>query len=75
MRKAFVIAWLALGLSVGCSTNGGFVQAVDGYAQVVLPEYRRYVQADPKLDEDSRRIRLQTADRFQQLIEEAKRGN
>jgi hypothetical protein len=56
----------------GCATDQGFVKAVDGYTKVILPEYKGYIQSDQNLSEDSKRIRLQTADKFQQLVDEAK---
>jgi len=55
-----------------CALNKDFVVGVDGYTQVILPEYKAYVEKDPALSQESKRIRTQTADRFQKLVDEAK---
>ena len=78
MKKVLLIAVLivaVLGMCAGCTANKQFVDGVDGYTKVVLPEYKAYVQADPKLDADSKRIRVQTADKLQALVDEAKKQN
>jgi hypothetical protein len=72
MRKGLAALLLAFCLA-GCSVNATFVGAVDGYAGVILPEYEIYLKADPRLDPDSKRIRLETVRRFRLLIEEAKK--
>lgn len=69
MKRLAIVALLALG---GCSLNQDFVRGVDGYSGVILPEYEEYVKQDPKLDDDSRRIRLQTSERFRKLVQEAR---
>jgi hypothetical protein len=69
MKRWAIVAFLALG---GCSLNQDFVRGVDGYSSVILPEYEEYVKQDPRLDANSKRIRLQTSERFQKLIEEAR---
>jgi hypothetical protein len=56
----------------GCSVNKEFVKAVDGYTKVILPEYKGYIANDTSLNEDTKRIRLQTAEKFQELVNEAK---
>lgn len=55
----------------GCYTNRSFIKAVDGYTRAILPEYRNYVQNDSNLDSDSKRIRIQTAEQFQKLVNQA----
>ncbi|MBW1985908.1 MAG: hypothetical protein JRI50_01555 [Deltaproteobacteria bacterium] len=73
MKKCMVILALwGLVLIGGCSVNQDFVRAVDGYTRVILPEYQDYVKQDPQLSPDTKRIRLQTADKFQQLVDEAR---
>ena len=58
---------------VGCtSPDQAFVKSVDGFAGVILPAYTGYVQKDQDLDEDTIRIRLNTAEQFQRLIDQAK---
>lgn len=72
MRR-LLVSVAVLGLVAGCSLNRQFVRSVDEYTKVILPEYRTYVQKDTTLDEDTKRIRSQTADRFQLLIDDAKK--
>jgi len=74
MRKWLAALVVAASLTAaGCSVNVAFVKAVEGYADAILPEYEAYVNADPRLDPDTRRIRLQTAQRFRLLVDEAKK--
>ena len=56
-----------------CSVNKQFVKAVDGYTQVILPEYKTYIERDSILSMDTKRIRTQSADKFQALLDEAKK--
>ena len=74
MRKCIMVFLLVVvtALAGGCGVNKEFVKAVDGYAKVILPEYKNYVASDPALSEDTKRIRVQTADKFQELVNEAK---
>lgn len=76
MRKTIVCLFAALLLFgfVGCSLNKEFVQQVDRNWQLIGPEYTAYVEADPALSEDSKRIRKRTAETFTALIEEARRN-
>jgi len=48
-----------------------FVKSVQKYTDTILPEYREYIKNDPDLDDNTKRIRQQTADKFQELLEEA----
>ncbi len=57
---------------VGCCYNKAFVAGVDNYADTILPDYRAYVNGDDSISEDSKRIRLQTADMFRALIDDEK---
>jgi len=68
-----ILAVVACAMLAGCSLNVQFVKSVDEYTKAILPEYRTYVQKDTTLDEDTKRIRSQTADRFQMLIDDAKK--
>lgn len=76
MRKLTLTFTLIIFLCIvinGCSNlNKQFVGSVDGYTQVILPEYEEYVENDPNLIEDTKRIRIQTANEFQALVDEAK---
>jgi hypothetical protein len=74
MGKWLAALTLAAGLgSSGCTVNESFIKAVDGYAASILPEYQDYVERDTRLDPDSKRIRRQTAQKFRELIDEAKK--
>lgn len=70
MRKALVAVTFVV-LFAGCSLNKAFVKSVNDYTQTILPEYKQYIEKDPGLDEDTKRIRLQTAQKFQELIDDA----
>ena len=68
--RAVVLAGL-VGLA-GCSVNQDFVRGVDGYTRVILPDYKTYVTNDAALTADTKRIRLQAADKLQELVDSAK---
>lgn len=70
MRKLLILSCFLPML--GC-LNRAFVKAVDGYTTVILPEYKEYVVKDTTLDEDTKRIRTQSADKFQELVDDAKK--
>lgn len=73
MRRCLIAFGLAgLILVSGCSVNQDFVRAVDGYTKVILPEYQDYIKNDPKLSTDTKRIRIQSAEKFQELVDNAK---
>jgi hypothetical protein len=70
MKKLIV---LALCLSfVGCAANKQFVDACGGFSSVILPEYEGYVKADSSISESTKKIRLESSAKFQQLIDAAK---
>ena len=71
-RGLLVLALVGLVVCGGCTVNQQFVTAVDGYTTVILPEYKKYIDDDPNLSEDTKRIRKQSADKFQELVDEAK---
>jgi hypothetical protein len=71
MRRLLLV--VAVGcLMSGCSFNKQFVKSVDDYTKLILPEYKGYIQKDTSLDTNSKRIRTQTADQFQLLINDTK---
>jgi len=70
MKKTYIL--LIFLFCFGCGINSEFVKGVDGYSSIILPEYKDYVENDNTLSEDSKRIRKQTADSFQKLIDESK---
>lgn len=45
------------------------MKSLSEYSKIILTEYKDYVRADPMLSEDTRRIRVQTADKFQGLLD------
>jgi hypothetical protein len=71
LAALFAVGTFAVAVLSGCAADGAFERAVDGYAEAILPEYRAYVAEDEGLSEASKRIRLQTADRFEALIDAA----
>jgi len=71
MKKLILCTAFVLALA-GCSINQQFVETCDNTWQVIGPEYVEYVQKDETLDEDTKKIRLRTAEIFTRLIEEAK---
>lgn len=69
MRTLLIVLGCIL---VSCAPSKQFVDAVDGYTKVILPEYKVYIQEDSTLSDETKRIRTQSADNFQALIDEAK---
>ena len=75
---AVLVVLAALGFS-GCalfeSPNKAFVAGVDAgvNSSGLLDEYDKYIDADPKLKDDSKKIRHQTAASLRKLIEDAKK--
>lgn len=66
---------VAMLMTVGCaSVNKQFADGVDGYTQTILPEYKTYIAKDSSLDESTKKVRTQSADRLQALVDEAKKG-
>lgn len=57
----------------GCSLNKNFVKSVKVYTDVILPEYKVYINNDTTLREDSKKIRIRTAEKFEGLINDALR--
>lgn len=50
-----------------------FAEAADSAMQIILPEYKKYVENDANLDDASKKARLRLADEVQKTIDEAKR--
>lgn len=71
--RALLLCSAVIGLASGCSVNQAFVRGVDGYAKTILPEYDAYIDKDPALSPDTKKLRKETAIRFRALIEEAKK--
>jgi len=75
-RLLALAAFAALAFAPGCSlfygsVNQTFAEGNKGYADLVLPEYKAYIDADPNLDDDSKEIRKGTADKWVRLIDDA----
>jgi len=70
---AFISIFCIVSFS-GCALNQSFVLSVSNYTDTILPEYRKYIEKDTSLTENSKRIRKQTADKFQELVDDAIEG-
>jgi hypothetical protein len=66
-----VVALCSVFLFSGCALNKEFVKAVDGYAHTFIPEYKTYIANDPNLDDETKRIRTQSADKFLETVTNA----
>ena len=72
-RLGFIMAMVVM--LGGCMPSRAFVTAVDGHLGVILPEYRAYVSGDESLEPDSKRIRLESADSLDALVDTALEAN
>lgn len=74
MKRQLLIVLFVVSLTVlGCTTvNQNFVKSVDGHTKTILPEYKEYVQSDPNISQNSKSIRIQSAEKLQLLVDEAK---
>ena len=70
--KRMVLAIAMVMFLAGCMPSQAFVVAVDGHLAVIMPEYRAYVSGDEELDATSKRIRLESADALDTLVDTAK---
>ena len=52
--------------------NKTLIQGVESCTDVIIPEYRTYIENDTSLDTMTKRIRVQTADKLNSLIEISK---
>lgn len=68
----FVLPWTLFFSGCACPS---FVKSVDGHTTTILPAYIKYVETDASLDPGSKRIRIRSAEQFQQLVDEAKKAN
>ena len=72
MKKTLLlVAFTSLltGGCVGLDARKEFAKCVDGYTRQILPEYKAYIEKDPSLEQDTKRIRTQTADEFDQYVQ------
>ena len=70
MRKALLVLILACS-TLGC--KGIPVEAVRAYHDSVATGYTTYVNADARLNDNQRRIRLQTVKSMERLLLEAEK--
>lgn len=71
MKRFFIL--FAVALFVSCTAiNQEFVKKVDGYTKVILPHYKSLVPLDTTLKARDQEIRIQAADSFQGLVDDAK---
>lgn len=71
MRRLAVI--LVLLLSSGCCMvprMNPLYKPAKNVSDTILPEYKKYIEADPKLDENQKRYRKANAEAFEILIRE-----
>lgn len=78
MRRFVLFIALAAAATTmsGCSwlfgsVNRDFAEASKKNADVVFPEYEAYLDADTRLDSDTKNLRKDTVRRWRVLIEEA----
>ena len=69
--KSLTILLVLFLLFANC-VNKVFLQGVDSCTSVIIPEYRVYVEDDASLDSTTKRIRVQTINKLEELIETAK---
>jgi hypothetical protein len=73
MTRLFLLA--ALLLPAGCRTpDKAFVLGTDALWGAIGPEYVSYLNADPSLDEEARKIKLGSAAALTRIIDEAKKS-
>jgi hypothetical protein len=70
--KAFAVIVVLL-LCSGCCLvprMNPLYEPAKNVSATILPEYKKYVEADPKLDENQKRYRKANAEAFEVLIRE-----
>lgn len=70
--KTLLFVLTVLCLVAGCSPDQAFVKGVEGYTDVILPEYEKYVDNDSRLNANDKKIRKDSAKGLRALIKEAK---
>jgi len=72
MKYLAILIAMALLFAGCCTVDESFVRAVDDNWKIMGPNYRKYVEADTKLPETSKKQRLSAIDEFSDLVKEAK---
>lgn len=73
MKKKLLIPLLLLATFGGCKCDQFFL-AEEATYEALQAEYREYVEADESLSETSRRIRLETLERWRENLEAYRQG-
>lgn len=73
-KAALLTAVLAVLTLAGCCGDRVqvFSRGVEGYADAILPEYEKYVDADPALTPGDRKIRRDSVSGLRTLLQSAK---
>lgn len=77
MRKIALAVLVLAAAAVGgcrCASEAAFYKGVQGYADVILPEYEKYVDSDPGLKPDTKKIRKDSAAGLRRLLAEEKKA-
>ena len=62
-------------LMVGCGTlDQQYASAIKQSADLILPDYVQYVESDPNLDDDSKKLRKDNVRELEALLEEGVSG-
>lgn len=75
--KKIIAAVLCLGLIGCCGTReAAFLDGVDQLVNKsgMMTEYQKYIENDPNLQPESKKIRKDTAERLKALIEEERKA-
>lgn len=71
MKRLLIPIFIVVVFLAGCTPNQVFVKAVRQHTSVILPEYKAYIQNDDTLSEQSKTIRMESADELTALLAEA----
>lgn len=72
MFRACVIS-IIMAFVIGCSSiDKEFVRAIDSGTSVIIPRYIEYTKNDQTLDDETKQIRIKTAEDLRDLIKKAK---
>lgn len=75
MKRLILLAALPLFLCAGCgSIAKQYVEADRKTYDAIAPEYRKYVEADESLDEDSKKLRLANVASWGYRLEQAEKA-
>ena len=73
MRRTISIVIVALVLAaVSCRVTPAFLDGIEAGWEVIGPEYKAYLEADPTISDETKAIRLDTANGMDRLIAKEK---